>query len=287
MAVGVSIDGSREFHDEMRPDKRGRGSYDDAVAGLRKLQSAVRAGKLRSAGVLAVVPDGPSGKAVLDHLITELAVSSPGLNFPRGGWDCSDTSSWNANGEQRRSLVRAWLAEHTYPNFHYIRDLGDLLFGMMSSSGAERLDLRNSKRHHVLTISSRGDLLVDDNLLGQVPAPASPLSVVNNTFLEFLRSSEWQSLEEAMNFVAPKCADCVWQRPCHGGALYNRHSGDNYLNHSAICDVLQIFNEEVAQYLVDRNIVSAESLVERLSSPPIHTAASVYNEMVRAARSDR
>ena len=36
--VGVSIDGKKEQHDRHRPDKRGRGSYDGAVRGLRVLQ---------------------------------------------------------------------------------------------------------------------------------------------------------------------------------------------------------------------------------------------------------
>lgn len=71
--VGVSIDGPPEYHDLVRIDHAGRGSYDQTVKGLLRLQEA---GVL--SGVLTVINPGHSGLGIYKHL---RSLSMRKLNF--------------------------------------------------------------------------------------------------------------------------------------------------------------------------------------------------------------
>jgi uncharacterized protein len=57
--VGVSLDGPAAIHDAVRPDVKGRGSFDRVMAGIACLQDV---GK--NPGILSVVSPGASGEAV-------------------------------------------------------------------------------------------------------------------------------------------------------------------------------------------------------------------------------
>ncbi len=74
--ASISLDGPPDMHDESRVDHAGRGTYADAVRGLRLLQD----GGLRP-GVLAVVKPGADGARVYRHF-RELGVASMDMLMP-------------------------------------------------------------------------------------------------------------------------------------------------------------------------------------------------------------
>jgi len=283
--VGVSIDGTKENHDERRPDKKGVGSYDRAVAGLELLQAAVSAGRLRAAGALGLVPLRGSGSAFLKHLIDTLGVSSPGLNFPRGGWDSAEALEWNAAVDARRELASTWLERYIYPKFTYISYLADTLFGLMSDEGAVSLDHKLSKRHHIVTISSSGDLLIDDNLLGlDESLSVSDANIFRSSLLDFLQSHQWQSLNEAIDLIPDKCQECTWFRTCRSGNLFNRYSKEGgFSRESVLCDSIKAIHEEIAVYLVKVGRVTLDELIARLKTAPSISAAELYDEIIGSA----
>lgn len=272
--AGISIDGLQVDHDRLRPDKQGRGSYDRAINGLRLLQQAVKDGRLRSAGVLGVVPAHVSGEAFLKHLIVDLQVNSPGLNFPRGGWDSQDAIEWNADTEARRELVITWLRDHIHPKFSYITHFADVFFGMMSDEGAKNLDRKMSRRHHILTVSSSGEMLVDDNLLGlDGDLSQTPMTIFDSSFLDFLASPAWQQLQRAVDTVPTACKECVWYRTCRSGNLYNRYSkADGFQPHSVLCDSIKVMTEEMATYLLAYKRTTIDELITRLKTAPTYSA---------------
>lgn len=285
VGVGISIDGMKEDHDRNRPDKKGRGSYDAAVAGLRLMQQAETNGTAKKAGVLGCVPKDSSNSAFLRHLIEDLKIESPGLNFPRGGWSNADAVAWNANTENRRELVRTWLDEYLFPRFRYIIQFAEILFAMMSDEGAEWLDRRYSRRHHIMTISSNGDILPDDNLIGNREAPdGRNMNVFDNSFLDFIGSSVWQELQTAVDNPPDTCRDCEWYRVCRGGALYNRFDPDSgYTRQSVLCDTVKVICEEISEYVVRLNRVDVDQLIARLQAPPTCSGSSMLDALTGTA----
>lgn len=268
IAVGVTIDGDRETHDRLRPDRKQRGTYARAVAGLRLLQAAVADGRLRAAGVLSFVERTQPGRELLDHLLDTLAERSPGLNLPKAGWDDPETIAWNAEIEPRRDLVRAWLARIAEGQFANIAVFADILLAFVSDDYAARLDEIQARRHHVVTISSAGALFIDDTMLGLDPRlSATPPTVFDTTLNGFLRSPPWRELDEAAQMIPEKCGNCTWYRTCRSGSLVNRFSrAEGFARHSVLCETLQMIHEEIAEFVIDHGIVPVEDLIGRLRS---------------------
>ncbi|WP_375744941.1 radical SAM protein [Corallococcus interemptor] len=279
--AGVSIDGSRELHNRRRPDHKGRGSYDAAVRGLRMLQDAVKSGRLDRAGALCVVHASDDSEKLLEHLVFELGVENPNLNFPRGGWDNPEALEWNQSIESHRKIVRYALDKLVYPKYHFVRGVTDILFALHSDEGARRNDLRAACRHYIATISSEGVVHVDDNLLGVDEAfSKSSLSIFGTSLKVLIDSPVWQQLNDAIEQVPPECQSCEWYRSCRSGDLFNRFSRqEGFKRKSTLCETLQMIHEEAAGYLVRNGAVTLEELAARLSRKPTTTAQDVLRLM--------
>ena len=281
--VGVSIDGPKQLHDRHRPDKRGRGSYDGAVRGLRVLQSAVSDGKMRGCGALCTVHKEPETADVLRHLIEDLGLDSPGLNFPRGGWDSEYAIRWNQEIDAHRQIVRYWLDHCVYPKFHFVRGISEVLFALHSDAGAHHNDQRASRLHHIATVSSEGALLIDDNVLGIDDSFATTdLTIFGTSLRDLIESPTWQKLNAAVDHVPAECEECPWRRSCRSGALFNRFSRqDGFAKKSVLCETLQMIHEEVAGYLVANKVVNLETLAARLDEAPTITGADTLAALLR------
>jgi uncharacterized protein len=286
--VGVSIDGPKELHDSKRPDHFGRGSYDAAVRGLKLLQKAVAQGRLRSAGILCVVHATSDSEKLLEHLVSDLGVRSPSLNFPRGGWDHPATIEWNREVESHRKIVRYWLDNLVYPEFHYVRTISDVLLALRSDDGASRTDRWNSRRHYIATISSEGVVHIDDNLLGvDTSLQNSDLTIWGTSLADLVRTPLWQELQEAVDYQPADCASCEWWRTCRGGHLFNRFSRESrFKKKSVLCETIKMIHEEAARYLVRNKVVTLEDLAERLSTPASVTARDSFALMLSNKREE-
>jgi uncharacterized protein len=273
IGVGVSLDGSRPQHNSLRVDHAGRGTYDACVKGLKLLQAAANQGRIQPVGVLAVIPNKDSDKA-LEHLIVDLGMQSPNLNFPRDGWDSPGLAAWNSSLASHRKMVRYALDNHVYPKFHYIRGLTDVLLNLQSDVAAQFSDRHTSQRHYIATVSSDGKVLCDDNLLANDPDLAeTSLTIFGTSLRDLVESPTWLRLNAAVDHVPADCSDCEWYRSCRSGALYNRYSKqEGYLRKSAICETIKMIHEEIANYLVEHKAVTLADLSTRLSRPPTTSA---------------
>lgn len=59
VGIGISVDGPKEHHDRYRVDHKGRGSFDDVVAAIRKLQANRRGPEIFSTVMAVVNPNIP------------------------------------------------------------------------------------------------------------------------------------------------------------------------------------------------------------------------------------
>ncbi|PYI93704.1 MAG: hypothetical protein DME97_05460 [Verrucomicrobia bacterium] len=280
--VGVSIDGNKELHDSKRPDHFGRGSYEAAVRGLRLLQEAVAQGRLRSAGVLCVVHATADSEKLLEHIVSELGVRSPSLNFPHSGWDNPATVEWSRQVESHRKIIRYWLDNLVYPEFHHVRSISDVLLALSSDEGARRKDRWNSRRHYIATISSEGVVHVDDNLLGvDTSLQNSELTIWDTSLADLVSTPLWQELDEAVDHLPTECESCEWCRSCRGGHLFNRFSRQSrFRRKSVLCDTIKMIHEEIAGYLVRKRVVKLKELADRLSNPISVTARGEFESLM-------
>ncbi len=147
--VGVSIDGPKDVHDASRPDRRGRGSYDTTVRGLRLLQAA--SGRIPPTGVLCVANADLDGREVLRHFSEELGVSGLNLLLPRQGHDDNTRAAqWTRYFSE---IIDYWMnSAQTKPIRVYM--ISEIMNAMMSEQNAQRLDFRRANRHNVITISA-------------------------------------------------------------------------------------------------------------------------------------
>ncbi|MCC8472433.1 radical SAM protein [Xanthomonas arboricola] len=277
--AGISIDGEREAHDRNRPDHQGRGSYDKALAGLRLVESARKAGRVSRSGILAVVDANEDLSRLLDFLIGEIGATSPSLNYPRGGYDEPSAVSWGKSVERIRPLVATWLDKYVFPTPYFIRGLTDVILAMYSDAGIERNSKRHATQHFIATVASDGSLLVDDNIIALDSEFAEThLNIFDHNLRDLVTSELFGRLTRAIDHVPAKCSTCAWFKSCRSGALYNRYSkAAPFENESVLCDVLQMIHEETARFLVQKSIVSLDKLANRLESVPLTSAEFMVN----------
>jgi uncharacterized protein len=280
--IGISIDGSVEVHDNARPDHKGDGSYYRATNGLKCAQTLTRASGAPEPGVLAVIQPLPEEYKLLDHLINELGVSSPNLNFPRGGPLDPGASFFDSKVEWHRVLVKNYLERYVHPKFHYVRGISNVMMAIYSEKGALINDKRASIRHFILTIASNGDLLLDDNLLSvDLEANNQHLSLFSHTMRDFVKSQAFQELSLSIDYTPDDCSVCEWYRSCRSGDLFNRFSIDNrYKNKSSLCNTIKMIHEECAKYLLDNRVTTIDDLGDHLSKKPSYTGARAISELL-------
>lgn len=278
--VGVSLDGDEYINDENRRFKNGSGSYYKARKGIQRLKEAYREGRISDCGAISVWHESEAIKQ-LDHLINEIKISSPNFNLPRGGSDVEYVRKWNQNSNQHRNLAKHYLKNYVYPRFIYMRGISEKFFAIKSERGAIWNDFRIAQQHCVATISSDGDLLIDDNLLGVQGEGVNALTIFNSSLADLLKSEKWAELTQAIDSPPEDCRECRWHRICRGGSLYNRYNKENgYKNKSSLCETLFEVFDEISDFLIANELHSAESLTRILNSKPAINAEQINRNIL-------
>ncbi|MBL8511506.1 MAG: radical SAM protein, partial [Betaproteobacteria bacterium] len=154
VAIGVSLDGPREINDRHRIDKRGRGTYDRTVQGIRCLQAAIVDDRLSPIGLLCVVDPANSASELYQHFVHDLGFETMDFMLPDINYE---TAPENLSGYQdfMLELFDAWLHDNN-PKVN-IRFFNKILNALgQREVGRLRLNNLQSKRPIVLTISSGG-----------------------------------------------------------------------------------------------------------------------------------
>ncbi|ACY15514.1 radical SAM protein [Haliangium ochraceum] len=270
--VGVSIDGPPHVHDAGRPDHRGRGSYEAAVRGLRRLQDAHAAGRVPPTGVLCVANPEHDGGEIARHFVEELGVYNFDLLLPREGYDSEVWKPQSKWIRYFREVIRYWQTSKTErPVVIYL--LSEILTALSSPASAQRADYRLSNRHSIITISSEGVLSVDDNIMALDKVLCNPdLTIRNTTLAEFVASPVWQHLVRSVDTAPEACARCEWYRSCRSGALFNRYKkGEGFGRRSVFCETLDAIHTSLAHMVAQRE-ERIERMAEILQTPPMHWA---------------
>lgn len=235
VSLGVSIDGPQDIHDKNRVFANGRGSYHEAVRGLRILQEAGNDGRVVQPGVLAVFDPEISAKVYFDHFVKELGVRSYDLLFP-------DDLERFENREYvincfRRAVDETWRlwVDHDDPGL-YIR----FIHGALASVVRDRPYMDNFDRELTLVLDLAGDAFYEDNLRPLMPHHELRIGSWSLEGIDAMIDRVDQLLP---NIIVPHadCSQCSLLRQCGGGSLSSRFNvASRQFSKSFLCDVYKV-----------------------------------------------
>jgi uncharacterized protein len=258
VGVGVSIDGPRHVHDRFRVDHAGRGSYERTAIGIRRLQDAVKAGRLsQPIGALAVIDPQTNAREVFDHLVDELGFRVLHWELPDKNFEMAPVNAM-AYGQYLCQLFDAWAVRDDPGIFirifaSFLVKLSGLATPLFPSNGDWMM--RNSQLREI-TISSSGDIGADDGLRQTGYWQTLPSATVRDSSLErFVMDSSVTELAATRTRVPQACSGCLWEHACGGGSMVNRWSkARGFDNPSVYCDGLKVFFGNVVAYLVAHGV---------------------------------
>jgi uncharacterized protein len=284
VAIGVSIDGPKEYHDRFRMDKKSRGSYDQIANNIRNLIVEKDGIKRANVGTLSVMNAEHDPARTLNHFVDSFHVAHAGFLLPDVSWDTGFPKAENARlyGEQLCGLFDAWLSLEDV----YVREMNRTVAyfqvtkeeTITHNDRLEAVSPEATEDTDIVVIQSTGHLAVDDSLIPALSwrqATTSP-HMSETTLKEFVCSGQFHDLKMARETIPTACRACKWKRLCRGGALENRFStSDGFNNSSIYCEGLKIFYEHVTSRLIDAGYPS-DKIEEKLQRGKLGDKALRY-----------
>lgn len=251
--VAVSLDGPRETNDISRRDKKGRGTYERSVVGLRRVQAASSAGRLPRPSIMSVISPGRSPAQAYRHFVDDLGATSLHFQLPDATWDSINRPSDEAVSRSLRELFVEWSR----------RDIGRVWLRIASAAFDAVVKPLASNcaatRSFAVTVASNGDLGPPDDWRNFAPALfETGLNVGNCSAKEFLQAPSIRSAFDQIEATPQQCGECVWRPACRGGNIANplhrfgRMRG--FLKPSIYCRPLQSLFQSVVEFLLDKGV---------------------------------
>jgi uncharacterized protein len=253
VVVGVSCDGLKENHDKFRVDHKGRGSYDQMVQGLKKLQKAHGEGRCEKPATLCVINPDLDGREVYHHFTRELDVKLMDFLFPNVTYETSKEDP-EKYGRFLCELFDAWtIDDNPKIKIRILESTLRLICGqnsILSTSGPLISD------YEEITISSKGDVGPDDALRSANPSFLSiNRNIKNTSLIDLLKLPSFRIFEEATSNLPKQCTECMWQQICKGGHILHRYSHENqFHNPSLMCSGLKKFYQRLTEYALSNGL---------------------------------
>lgn len=233
--VGVSIDGPPEIHNLVRLDHAGKGSYDQTVDGLVKLQNA----KVMS-GALTVINPGYSGIDIYRHM-RSLGIKSMNFLLPDVTHDSKQTfyKSFGATpvADYLIPIFDEWFAEDD-PSVQ-IRLFVGILRSLMG--GVSHSEAVGNRPENYLVIDTDGNIQANDVLkVCEEGLSESGLNVSQHGFddLHLGLPLVYRLVHEGIP-LSNQCHTCPERDVCGGGSVPNRYARANgFDNPSVWCEDL-------------------------------------------------
>jgi len=276
--VGISLDGMPEINDMYRVDHKGRGSYHQAVQGLKVTQNSLAMRKkFMKASINSVINLDADPIEVYEHfklLGAQVDFLLPDANYfqPPPGLENTDGSNidWNNTpyADWLIPIFNQWFYEKEPKSkisiFKYIMIL---IFG-----GNIANDHFGKERCELLIIETNGDIEATDSFkaCGQ-GFTESNVNVLQNDLDEALQSELSVMYQFAKDKLCKQCNVCPVKDICGGGFIVNRYSEKNGFNNPSIycADLLKLIThiqnkimEELPDEMVTQHEISAMTYEE-------------------------
>ncbi|HET7843222.1 MAG TPA: radical SAM protein [Xanthomonadales bacterium] len=279
VAVGVSIDGTREQHDAQRVDHRGRGSFDRVVDGIRRLQASNKADSTVGPAIIGVLDHRYDQGETYRFLRRELDIRRMSFLLPDVSHDHEMPNGGTAldYGRALCQLFDAW-AEEDDPDIS-VRVLDEFIGRIGSARAVVPLhrdrDGTTHLNYQILVAHSDGTVALNDSYTPALDwLKAAPVAKVDDgtPLRAFLDHPVFDAVDDAMLALPAACRGCEFRGVCRGGEIENRYSRANgFDNPSVYCEGLKLYYRHVLDWLV-ANGYPAERVAARLE-----TAADVVD----------
>ncbi|NRN30775.1 cyclophane-forming radical SAM/SPASM peptide maturase XyeB [Photorhabdus heterorhabditis] len=260
VAVSISIDGPKHINDKYRIDHKGRSSYEATLNGYQALYTAAKKRNiLPLPPVLSVIDPEANGKELFEHLYHDMQCRKFDFLLP----DYNYENPTNTEGIKRflTAICDAWF-EQNDPACD-VRILSAHLTRLMGTTGHVILGVTpqiESYKAVAITVTSTGDIYIDDSLRSTLSKIFTPIGNIKNTsYAQIVNSPPMRELSKIEASLPDDCQGCIWKTICAGGRPINRYSRDNAFNNKTIyCDAMQAFLGRGAAYLVELGLSENE-----------------------------
>jgi uncharacterized protein len=255
--VGVSVDGLPDVHNARRIDKRGKGSFDRTLRGIRNLQSAASQGRIAEIGALTVWSPALVARDYYRFMVNELGLLRFDVLLPDYTHDTMRPESKDGLSTFLGQLARCWLSDDT-PNV-LIRLVSSVTLMLLLQHQSLLLHFGNSQGL-ALTVDPNGMLRLDDSLrscgnrfteLG-IPLHGARLADV-------LNSPIYGALVADLQKPADNCLDCRWLTMCQSGQPLHRYRAGSFNNPSVYCDELKVLFSTLYHELSSKGHIASDN----------------------------
>ncbi|MBA2521327.1 MAG: radical SAM protein [Chloroflexia bacterium] len=257
--AGVSLDGTRDNHDQYRKTIKGRGTYDEVLNAVRLFQE-----NGLHIGVISVVHDGLDGAASLRHF-QDLGVAVADYLIPMTNnalqesdlaGDYGTFTDFATIGSALTDAFQAWVK---YPEpaikVRLFEGLIQNAFGLEHGYlNAGSFDLSEN-----LILETNGDVCLDTDfwhidrfalgdqyhLQTNVHDPDFSFAAAEASLHAFVRAHHLDQLPD-------DCQRCKVRSICHASHPASRFGADGTFNHrSAYCEAMYMLSDAVLDYVAD------------------------------------
>jgi uncharacterized protein len=252
ISVGVSIDGSKKYHDQYRIDHAGNGSYDQVVRGIKLLQEGLSS----NIGCLTVINPEFEGKEIYRHLV-DLGFRKLDFLLPDNNHDSLPAHDIKKYTKFLVDVFDEWMKDNDQEIS--IRKFKSIILQLLGKAPLIYGFGRRAEEESIpiLAIRSDGDISPTDELMSTDPESVTftGKNVRNTELKEVLTYKIFEELKQANNIVPNKCSKCCWYNACGAGNLVSRFSKENrFNNHSVYCDSLQEIFAHASSYLINSGL---------------------------------
>jgi uncharacterized protein len=232
--IGVSLDGPKEQNDRFRVDHAGRGSYDDVVAGLRRLIDHELGSEVFGAILSVANPEIPARE--MWDFWHGLEVTRYDFNLPH----CThDNPPWFDQRTLTRWMIELfdlwWTLDDPTYEIRFFRNIVNLILGAPFST-----DYLGGRPGGIAVVETDGSIQGTDALKACEHGLVDlGLAVQANSFDDALENPIVRLANYSSAQLSATCESCRVKEVCGGGYLPHRYRRANgFDNPSVYCDSL-------------------------------------------------
>ena len=253
--LAISIDGPKQIHNHDRVDKRKRGTFDQVITGIRKLEQH-RDAQFLYTGLLAVVNPKSNPVEVYDFF-KELNPPSVDflyrdgnhsiLPFGKSTIDSIEYGKWMTN------LLEVYLSDPKPIKIRILDDMMKVILGGQSSK--EGISVTD---YGIIIIDTDGAITRNDTLksayYGADRFKHNWHIQQPDHLVELLQSPDFQEYHHLQKPTVAKCLKCSELNVCGGGMTVHRwHNGNGFDNPSVYCSDQLHLIENIRNKLNEHN----------------------------------
>jgi uncharacterized protein len=257
VGISISVDGPREVHDASRVDRRGRGSHERVLEGVRRLVCHPHGATLFT-GVLAVV-DIESDPVEVYEFLKSTGAPSIDFLYRDGNHDVlpigKATRLSIEYGEWMARLLDYYLDDQAPTPIRFLDDMIKILIG-----GIGRKEGVGLNDYGIIVFETDGTITKNDTLKS-VSASADQFdarpSALNCDLTSFVNSSIFNEYHQSQRPASSICKKCSYLNVCGGGMPSHRFSTENGLsNPTVFCADQQYLIERIKWHVSQRKAVA-------------------------------